>query len=74
MPNYLLPTGRDGFNWKPEIIGVLKKYQKLKVDLSEDVVVSTIATEINDTILKLGLEAVEIDDAPSRKADKLLEE
>ena len=73
MAHYLLPTGRDGFNWEPEITDVLRKYQKLNVNLSEDAVVHTIASEINSTIRRLGLEAVEIDDAPCRKADKLEE-
>ncbi len=71
MPNYLIPTGRDGFLYGPEITSVLKKYQKLKVDLGDDEVIKLIAQDITKEIQSLPLSCVEVEDAPVKKIPEI---
>ena len=67
MPNYLLPAGRGGFLYQPEILETLKKYRKLNVDWTDSVVLMTIANDITKVIQDLPLNCIEVEEDPVEK-------
>jgi len=71
MPNYLLPAGRGGYLYQPEILQVLQKYQQLKVDWNDKTVLLTVANDITKVIQELPLNCIEIEEEPVEKINAL---
>jgi hypothetical protein len=64
--NYLIPKGKNGFFYEPEIKEVLIKYSKLKASLSNEEVLESLTKEIGERIRKIPFDTVAIDEPPMR--------
>lgn len=71
---YLLPKGKNGFFYEPEIKTVIEKYSALGADISKSKVIEELTKEIGQAIRDIPLETVAIDDPPARHIDKLSSE
>ena len=68
---YLIPKGKNGFFYEPEIEEVLLKYGSLKVDLSDPKTQKLLAKEIGERIREIPFDTVAIDECPSRSLNKM---
>lgn len=68
---YLIPKGKNGFFYEPEIEEVLLKYGSLKADLSDPVTQKLLAKEIGERIREIPFDTVMIDEGPSRSLHKM---
>ena len=68
---YLVPKGKNGFFYEPEIKEVVEKYATLGADLSRGEVVEALVKDIGAAIREIPLETVAIDDPPMRRIKKL---
>ena len=64
--NYLIPVGKNGFFYEPEIKEVLLKYSKLNVSLSNEDVVESLTNEIGERIREIPFDTVAVEDPPKR--------
>ena len=67
---YLVPKGRDGLFWDPEIKDVITKYGSMGVDISNPDVQSNIVKEIAEAIRSIPLETISLSDPPVRHVDE----
>ena len=72
--NYLVPKGRDGLFWDPEIKDVIQKYAQMGVDISNPKVQENLVTEIAEAIRAIPLETVKLCDPPVRHLDSVKNE
>jgi len=68
---YLIPKGKNGFYYEPEIKEVVEKYSSLGADLQRSEVVEALVKDIGLAIREIPLETVAIDDPPMRTIDKI---
>ena len=68
---YLIPKGKNGFFYEPEIEEVLLKYGLLKSDLSDPTTQKLLAKEIGERIREIPFDTVAVDEGPSRSLDKM---
>ena len=66
---YMLPQGRKGLWWDPEIKEVLSSYGKLNIDLSNEDVQDKITAEIGGAIRALPLNPIVVDNPPIMRLD-----
>ena len=66
---YMLPKGRKGLFWDPEIRGVLSTYADMGVDFSNKKVQDKVAQEIGEAIRGLPLNPIVVDQPPIRRLD-----
>ena len=66
---YMLPKGRKGLFWDPEIKDVLASYAEMGVDLSNDKVQDKMAQDIGDAIRELPLNPIVVDEPPILRLD-----
>lgn len=71
---YLIPQGKNGFFYEPEIEEVVHKYAALKLDITDPDVAVALAREIGERIRQIPFETVAIDDVPVRHLKKLEED
>ena len=67
--NYLVPKGRDGLFWDPEIKDVIQKYAQMGVDIANAQVQENLVTDIAEAIRAIPLETVRLCDPPVRHLD-----
>ena len=68
---YLIPKGKDGFFYEPEIKEVVEKYAMLGADLTNGGVVESLVKDIGSAIRAIPLETVAIDDPPARHIERM---
>jgi len=68
---YLIPHGKNGYYYEPEIKEVIDKYSLLKADLSNPAIAEELVKEIGARIREIPLETVGIEEPPSRHAKYL---
>ena len=63
---YLIPAGKDGFHYEPEILEVLKKFAKVNINLSDADSLEVLSSDIGKRIREIPLQTVELPDGPIR--------
>ena len=63
---YLIPSGQDGFYYEPEILEVLEKFAKVRVNLSDPASLEVLSSDIGKRIREIPLQTVELPDGPVR--------
>jgi hypothetical protein len=71
---YLIPQGKNGFFYEPEIEEVVNKYATLKLDITDPDIAGSLVKDIGERIRQIPFETVAIDDVPVRHLEKLEED
>ena len=68
---YMLPKGRKGLFWDPEIKDVLLKYVDMGVDFSNENVQENFIKEVGEAIRALPLNPIVVDQPPVHRLDSV---
>lgn len=66
---YMIPKGRKGLWWDPEIKEVLDSYAELNLDFSNEKIREKLTKEIGDSIRNLPLNPIVVDNPPIIRLD-----